>query len=190
MDFLVQQARFLSRVLLVCILLFQGCNEKNVPDEWVNETAHKLIAKQGITYYQSTPFSGWVFTLYSTGDTSHVVSYLHGKKHGRERSWYANRTMKEHRYYDHGNKTTLHKGWYEDGSPKFLYHFKNDVYHGNVQEWLPDKTLYLNFNYENGQENGLQQMWETDGRIKANYEVRNGRRYGFSGSKNCKTVTP
>jgi antitoxin component YwqK of YwqJK toxin-antitoxin module len=47
-----------------------------------------------------------------------------------------------------------HKGWWENGKPKYTYQFFNDEYQGEVQEWYFSGQLFKRFHYDKGQEEG------------------------------------
>jgi antitoxin component YwqK of YwqJK toxin-antitoxin module len=99
---------------------------------------------------------------------------------------YPGGALMEMRNYHAGRKTGIHKGWWENGKMKFLYHFKNDMYHGAVQEWTEEGRPFRFFNYYEGQEEGLQRQWWPDGAVRANYVVRDGEQFGIIGRKICK----
>ena len=82
-----------------------------------------------------------------------------------------------------------HLGWWEDGTPKFEYHFNTKgAYEGKRKEWYKNGQLVRDFNYVSGKEVGSQRMWAKNGKIRANYEVKNGERFGLIGLKKCYTV--
>jgi antitoxin component YwqK of YwqJK toxin-antitoxin module len=169
------------------LLFLYACSRSPVPPIYVDASREKLVTRQGLTYQKGRIFSGWVYELYTAGDTVYLTPYLAGKEEGIVRQWFENKQLKEMRVFRAGKKEGEHVGWYSNGAPRFVYHYKNDLYQGTVREWKSDGQLYKDFNYEDGYESGLQKMWEGDGRLKANYEVREGRKYGLTGSKNCKS---
>ncbi len=155
------------------------------------EVTHKnLILDNGILKYEGTPFDGRLVEFYRDSILKYEVFYKRGKKHGLERRIYENGALQSKRYYKLGFKTGQHKGWWEDSTLKFLYHFNDKgAFDGNVKEWYRTGLLFRDFNYVAGKEEGRQRLWKSDGAIKSNYEVVNGERYGLIGLKKCYAVT-
>ena len=87
--------------------------------------------------------------------------------------------------YRQGKKIGIHKGYYENGNPKFEYHFIQGEHHGIAKEWYENGQDYKFFHYNMGYEEGSQKAWWENGVIRANYVVKNGRRYGLIGLKLC-----
>lgn len=188
---MVQQERLHSKIfgtlITVVFMLSCGHNQLVVPSVYINADRN-FKTQQGITSLDNKPFSGWQFALYENKDTAFVMPYYNGKENGISKAWYQNKQVKEIRLFEQGKKTGVHQGWWPDGSPRFEYHFANDIYEGNVKEWNEAGLLFKDFNYKNGQENGLQKQFFSDGSIQFNYEARNGRNYGWTGVKNCVNV--
>jgi antitoxin component YwqK of YwqJK toxin-antitoxin module len=177
-------------VILLCFL-FGSCafkRKEKVPNNYVLTETNSIQTKGGITYVNNKIFSGWLFTLFSGGDTSYVQPFLNGKEHGIAKRWYANKQMEEERHYVNGKKEGIHTGWWETGQRKFEYHFVNDLYEGEVKEWYATGKPYKVFHYTKGQENGLQRVWESNGKIRSNYEIKNGRLFGLMGPKPCASL--
>lgn len=157
-----------------------------IPNFFIEATNHKLSKNQDTVFYQKKYFSGHIFQLYpATADTAFVISYLNGLEEGFTKKWYSNKQLAEERLYVHGKKEGVHKAWWPDGKPKFIFEVTNDAYSGELKEWYSSGRLFKDFNYTNGQEEGSQHMWWADGRVRANYVVRNGRKYGSIGIKLC-----
>lgn len=140
--------------------------------------------------FNTIPYSGYIVANYDAKRLKSKTRYIEGKKDGLETYWYINDSIATLRYYTNGIKTKTHKAYWENGSPKFVYHFNDKgQYNGNVKEWYKTGTLFRDFNYLNGKEAGSQKLWYSDNKIKANYEVVNGERFGLIGLKKCYTVT-
>jgi len=173
-------------------LLLVSCHQKdvdvNIPFVLANFSENRFLTKQGITYFDQQPFSGWQFSLYENGDTASITPFFHGKEWGIARQWYPGKVLKAIRSYIDGKKTGEHKSWWDNGKPKYLYHFTNDEYDGELKEWFPNGQICREMNYKNGHESGLQRIWRQDGFLYANYEVRNGRNYGLTGRMHCKNI--
>lgn len=136
-------------------------------------------------YYQQTRYSGNLLSRNANGDSAFLFSYINGLQHGIQKSWYDNKNTSEIRFYDKGMKTGIHKGYWEDGRPRFEYEFKEGEHHGTLKEWYKNGQAYKFFHYDKGYEEGSQKMWWENGVIRANYVVKNGRRYGLIGLKLC-----
>ena len=185
-------------LFLAVTLNIAGCSSVNngaieaasivVEEKTVSADDKGLSLNNGTVLYNGEPFSGTVIGLYEGGDTASVSSYYLGKENGWSYKWYPDGTKMEERYYENGKKEGTHRAWYEDGSPRFVYNFVNGEYNGSVQEWYPNGQMYKNFYYEKGYETGMQTAWETNGKLLANYEVKNGRKYGLTGTHNCKSL--
>lgn len=150
----------------------------------------EIELKNGILFFNNSPFTGNLVAKYENGKLKSDTQYLAGRKHGYEKHYYTNEALSVERFYTKGVKTGTHKGLWKDATPKFEYHFnEKGEYDGIVKEWYKTGQLYRFFNYENGKELGSQRLWKLDGNIKANYEVVNGERFGLIGLKKCYTVT-
>lgn len=159
-----------------------------IPAVFVSTAAPGWHRQDGRIWLTDTLFSGWQYSLYSTGDTAFVGAFRDGKAQGIHRRWYANGQPQELRQYDNGWQEGQQHGWYESGKPAFVLHFRHDVYEGHVREWYPNGQLARDGHYHDGHENGAQRLWYATGTLQANYEARNGRHYGLTGVKNCVNV--
>ncbi|KOY88246.1 hypothetical protein AD998_15880 [bacterium 336/3] len=152
--------------------------------------AHLISNKNGLAYYENTPFSGTTYTLFpNQKDTSEIFYYLEGKEHGIWKKFYANKQIREKREFKDGKKVgTLFK-WWENGKMQMQYVFEDDEYQGTCKEWNDTGMLIKEMNYAKGHEEGSQKWWYDNGKIKSNYIIKNGRRFGLLGTKNCINVT-
>ena len=124
-----------------------------------------------------------------TSDTAAVSYYSNGKEHGRWVRYHPNGKLMEERFFDHGKKTRIMKGWWANGQLQSLYHFYNDEYEGECSDWNEMGVLIRRMHYNRGHEEGLQQQWYDDGSVRSNYVIVKGRRYGLLGTKNCVNVS-
>jgi antitoxin component YwqK of YwqJK toxin-antitoxin module len=188
-------AKYISLIGLWVLSIYSCSDRKNdtvhvktpghVPGVFYNMTDPAFIKIQDTVFYNSHPFSGYLFSLYRNKDTSSIIGYLNGLQEGSTRRWYPNKQLMEERFYVQGGKEGNQKGWWEDGKPQFIYHFVNDEYEGLVTEWFNTGKLYRQFHYEKGYETGSEKMWWADGTIRANYVVKDGQLYGLMGRKIC-----
>ena len=102
---------------------------------------------------------------------------------------HANGVRAERREYRRGLEHGVHRGWHENGAPRFVFHYINGIAEGVQEEWYFDGRRYTRFEYVAGHEEGRQQMWTDAGVLRANYVVEEGRRYGLMGTSGCKGTT-
>jgi antitoxin component YwqK of YwqJK toxin-antitoxin module len=161
-------------------------NSLAIPAVYISAKDKALQQSEGFLYHNDKKFFGWIYDLYSNGDTSLLISYADGKEEGWCRKWYDGKKPMEERFYIRGKKEGAHKAWWPDGQLKFYYLFSNDEHNGEAKEWFSNGKPYRIFNYKQGYEEGLQKMWWEDGRVRANYVVRGGQQYGLIGRKLCR----
>ncbi|MEC3908344.1 hypothetical protein VOI54_15040 [Tamlana sp. 2201CG12-4] len=160
-----------------------------IEHELVN-TDERLKLVNGVMFFNEAIFNGNILSYYKNGVLKSDVQYIDGRKHGYEKQWHTDASLREERYYKNGFKSGIHKGWWRDKTLKFEYHFnEKGEYEGRVREWYKTGQLFRDFNYVSGKEVGRQRLWKVDGTIKANYEVVNQERFGLIGLKKCYTVT-
>lgn len=163
---------------------------KKIPAKYVNQLNSELSKNQDTIFYQKKKFTGYVFGQFSGGDTAFVEDYYHGLLEGITHKWYPNKQLMEERLYINNHKEGIHKGWWPDGKPKFIFEVSNDEYIGFYKEWYSNGHLARCFHYKNGQEEGSEKMWWDNGKIRANYVIINGEKFGLSGQKLCINKNP
>lgn len=155
----------------------------------LNITTSGVDLKNGIYFHNKQPFTGCLFALQHNGrDTLFSGIFSNGKENGIQRKWYPDGHLSEVRYYEAGLKTGTHKGFWNNGKPKFTYHFDKDLYEGPQYKYYEDGRPYTLKNYKNGQEEGMQQEWNQQGNLTINYQAQQGRQYGNIGKKNCASM--
>ncbi|RKM92416.1 toxin-antitoxin system YwqK family antitoxin [Aquimarina sp. AD10] len=172
------------KIRFLLFLFFLNTCDSEVNNLNINDK--DLALANGVMYYKDMPYSG---TLSSKIDTLIVnrITYLNGKKHGKEQKFFFNGELAAVRFYTDGKKSGTHKGWWDNGQLEFVYHFDdNGNQIGMQQEWYSNGQLAKEFNFTNGKEDGTQKKWDFKGKIIANYLVINGERFGLIGSINCK----
>ena len=150
--------------------------------------AEEVTVKRGKVLYLGEPFTGQVRTYFDDGMFKSQVDYVDGRKEGLAVKYYHDGNVAESRYYSKGKKTGTHMGWWPSGEIKFAIAYFQSLYHGRYEEWFENRTRYKLFHYNHGEEEGTQQMWKEDGSFRANYVVKNGRRFGLTGTKQCKSL--
>ena len=159
----------------------------DIPNLYINQLDTSLKFHQDTLFFQAKKFSGYVFHLYSNRDSLFVGSYWNGLEEGVHKKCYPNKQLAEHRNFHFGKKVGKHVGFWEDGKPKFEYHFLEGELQGVSNEWYQNGQSYKVMHYKKGYEEGSQKMWWDNGVIRANYVVKQGRRYGLIGLKLCMT---
>ncbi|OGU01527.1 MAG: hypothetical protein A2W29_06900 [Gemmatimonadetes bacterium RBG_16_66_8] len=101
------------------------------------------------------------------------------------RTWYPNGQLRDARSYRGAFEHGVHRGWWEDGTPRFEATYVNGRREGVMRQWNRAGMLFHLAHYRDGAEHGTQQMWNEDGSLRANYVVRDGRRYGYMGAVGC-----
>lgn len=172
---------------ILLLLLFGACaKQRSILKVSMGDTA--LNQRGELVLYHDQPFNGVTYTLYPTGDTARRVEYANGKQDGWLKWWYPNRRVDQMRFFADGKKQGLHKGWWDDGTPKFAYNFVNDEHEGEAKEWFKSGRLFRLFHYKAGHEEGSEKMWWDDGKVRANYVIINGEKFGLFGQKLCVNV--
>jgi antitoxin component YwqK of YwqJK toxin-antitoxin module len=178
----------ICRLIPLLCLLIVACNHQtpNTASPSINVTTSGIEVKNGIYYHNKQPFSGCLFALQPDGkDTLFTGCYTDGKPDGTLIQRSPDGKILEVRVYDKGLKTGTHKGFWENGKPRFQYHFEHDLYEGIQYKYFENGKLYTKKNYKNGQEDGMQQEWNQDGKLIINYQSLHGRQYGNIGKKHC-----
>ncbi len=171
-------------------LAFESMAQSNLDSSlgMVEATDPSLERVNGILYFGSAPFSGYVVETYSNGQLKSKVGWLNGKRDGLSELWHPDGSKRERREYSENRKTGNHLGWYEDGTLKFDLNLKDGAYHGLCRQWYSNGQLATELNFVEGEEVGSQRSWNYQGELQGNYVVRRGHRYGLIGSKSCLTV--
>lgn len=177
--------KFIACILGVMLTL--GCSEDQLNLDALDSN---LNLENGVLLYKKTPFTGVLVAYHQDGQVKSKINYGEGKKEGLETYWHQNGIKASERFYTNNLKVGIHKGWWDTGTPKFVYHFNSKgVYEGNLKEWYKTGAVFKDFNYSNGKEAGSQKMWYASGKIRANFETINGERFGLIGLKKCYQVT-
>src|SRR5689334_15211195 len=97
-----RQVQLRNKIFITALSFSLSCGHNNtvVPSVFIDAGKNLFMTKQGITYLNDQPFSGWSFALYDANDTAFVIPYSEGKEAGIARSWYENKQLKEERYFE------------------------------------------------------------------------------------------
>jgi antitoxin component YwqK of YwqJK toxin-antitoxin module len=180
-------APFLNSILFFTLV---SCSLQKEKMRLVDQSKVSVKHSGGVVYVNDSIFTGTLFSLDpDSKDTLELASLLNGHGHGIWKQFYSNKKLKEIRFFENGKKQGEYKGWWEDGSKKFVFQFADDEYNGTCYEWASNGQLIHEANYIAGHEAGEQRAWYTNGKVRSNYTIVDGRRYGLLGTKNCKNVS-
>src|SRR4051794_3490189 len=89
-DFMVRPVQLRNSCVLLLILL-SGCMDQSqpvvIPAVFVNVADNGLQHRSGVLLYHDKPFDGWLFELFSSGDTSRLTPFMKGKEEGISKLW-------------------------------------------------------------------------------------------------------
>ncbi|MBW4891165.1 toxin-antitoxin system YwqK family antitoxin [Mucilaginibacter sp. HMF5004] len=193
-DFMEQRVLLLISYILLMVLLLVANSCGSGADGINSNTFRVRMDDKGfnqrgeLLYYHNKPFTGLSYGLFANGDTARFCQFTNGKQNGLLKWYYPNRQLAQLRFFSDGKKVGIHKGWWDDGTPKFEYHLVNDEYEGELKEWFRTGKLARLFHYKAGHEEGSEKMWWEDGKIRANYVIINGEKFGLFGQKLCVNI--
>jgi antitoxin component YwqK of YwqJK toxin-antitoxin module len=103
---------------------------------------------------------------------------IEGKLHGVSKGWYEDGTPKREWNYKDGKDDGVSKGWYEDGTPKYEWNYKDGKEHGVYKDWYEDGTPKGEWNYKDGTWHGVYKDWYEDGTPKLKWNYKDGKKHG------------
>jgi len=159
----------------------------SIPSVTVNISDSQLHYNNGLCFYRQQLYSGIIEDEYSNEKRHHERSFYKGKEEGWTLFFYEDGTLAEKRYYHLGEKDSVHTGWWQNGKPRFEYHFKQGLYNGNYKEWYSSGQGYKHILYINGKDE-WGKGWRESGKMFMNYTMKDGRRYGIVNSNLCYTI--
>ena len=178
--------------LLFALFLFSCTAHREVPPVIapvisVESTDSSLHFVNGTWYRANQLFTGFIRERYSNDTIFHITPFVNGKEEGWMYTYFPEGNISEKRYYHYGEKDSVHRGWWQNGNPRFEYHFVNGIYHGDYREWYESGEKYKHIHYTNGAEDWAT-GWRVNGKVYMNFLVRKGRRSGIENSNLCYTV--
>ena len=184
------------KICYLCLIFLFSCSEQQqgsdlnfISSAQPVKITQDMVIKNDTLFFKGLRFSGKMFDLYPSNDTSFTSFYINGLKHGLSKKWFENAELQEIRTYSNGRKQGHQISYWENGHKRFEFHAENDMYQGELREWSAQGNLIHLAHFKDGQEEGVQQLFYDNGIIRANYVIIKGRRYGLLGTKNCKNVT-
>src|SRR5688572_9228416 len=79
-------------------------------------TDPSLSFKNGFWYYAENLFSGTIVKHFQDNTTHQSTAYQNGKEHGWQLTFYPGGTLSEKRYFNKGEKDSIHTGWWQNGN--------------------------------------------------------------------------
>jgi antitoxin component YwqK of YwqJK toxin-antitoxin module len=170
------------------INIFEKVDISHIPNDTVfqDNTSLKLI--NGVYYFGSKPFSGFIKNVFETDTLKSIGSYFQGKQHGTTKTFFPNGKLETQRNYRNGIGYGQHLGYWKNGNKKFDFMYFNDKREGLQKQWYERGSQYCELSFTDDQENGMQQAWRENGKAYINYEVKDGVRYGLQKSALCYTL--
>jgi len=168
--------------------IFEKVDVSQVPNITIfqNDTALKL--QNGVYYFGSKPYSGFIKEVYATETLKSIASYYQGQQHGTTKTFFENGKLRDERNYKNGIGYGRHFGFWENGNMKYDFIYFNDKREGIQKQWYESGSPYCALNFSNDRENGMQKAWRENGKPYINYEVKDGVRYGLQKSALCYTL--
>lgn len=201
---MVQKELLHSKIILIYFVIFVfGCSEsKNekainifekvdvsqIPNIIVFENDSLLKLQNGVYYFDSKPFSGYIKSVYNSKTLKSLATYFNGKQHGATQTFFPNGKLESERNYKDGIGYGRHYGYWQNGKMKFDFIYFNDKREGIQKQWYESGSPYFELNFKDDRENGMQKAWRENGKPYINYEVKEGVRYGLQKSALCYTL--
>ncbi|MEQ9100085.1 MAG: hypothetical protein RIF36_15670 [Imperialibacter sp.] len=202
---MAQRAHLLSKNLLFSgwlgLLLTLSCTERKeqaakvvsfsevdvsqIPNDTISSLDPSLQLENGIYFYATKPYSGFIKEVYDNRAVKSIGSYYQGMQHGLTKTFYPGGSMRDIRSYKENVGYGRHYGYWENGNMKFDFAYHFDKREGTQKQWYESGSPYAFLNFRDDREDGLQQAWRENGKPYINYEARDGFRYGLQKSALC-----
>jgi len=169
--------------VLLSVLLNFYCS----PPSYLESDPNFSYGLESILSYKGKVFTGLQVSPYPYGVTR-TAEFKDGLQDGRTFDVHQNGQLMSEYFYSAGKKVGIHKGWYENGNPRFWFEYNDKgESNGHHWEWQEDGRVYSISAYDNGKLIG-QKIWRKDGLVYANTIYSTEKIYGVQGSKLCLTV--
>ena len=189
---------------MVIAVLTTNCNKKEedegglpssllvtvtaIPKDTILITNANLKLNNGIYFFNSKPYSGYIKEMHAPDQVKCIFSFLNGQQQGLSLVYFVDGKLKESRSYKDGKSYGRHFGYWDNGNPRFDFTYVDDRREGLQKQWYESGGKYSFLTFKNDRENGMQNAWRENGKPYINYEARNGRRYGLQKSNLCYTL--
>jgi len=183
--------------LLFCIGLLIGsvsCKSKteqpvkadhHTEEMTVEASSLRLVAEEGLVYYQGIPFTGTSQAFYDNGHLAESIHYLQGIREGSRKKWFPSGQISFQANYEAGKRNGAVFTWWKTGVLRSKAMYLDGIVHGKQQQWYPSGALFKELNINQGVEEGLQRAWRENGKIYNNYEAKDGRIFGLKRATLC-----
>jgi len=173
----------LFSLLLSCNSVVTESIEQN--KQLVDKSLTQLLPNKGLVYYIDEPFSGSTFQLNNDGDTTEILSYHKGIRHGRYLKYFDQNRVSYSSNYVNGKMEGDVFSYWNNGNMRSKNMFSNGSLNGLQKEWYKSGAFFKELNYLDGKEEGMQKAYRENGKIYSNYEAKNGRIFGLKRSNLC-----
>ena len=122
---------------------------------------------------------------YQSTDTSNVITYIKGKKHGKYIEKYKNGNLSWVGYFDHGVKIDSVMTFHRNGVIKAVYPIKEGLYDGKVRGFNENGNLISESTYKKGYPYGMSYTYYPSGNLKSkvNYDLVSGEFFSYDNLK-------
>ena len=175
-------------VIVLPLLLIVGCSQKPVEDS-------TLINKDGLMYLPDSdkPYTGEVFTNYSTGEKLYqgtyedglLLNYSYLNKDGsvKEPINYETTLVERDDFYYTKDTNKPYSGQvfslYDDGKKKEEGTYKNGKPDGLWKEWYENGQKKYEGSFKDGFRNGFWSYWNEEGEKTSEINYKNGKKNGL-----------
>jgi antitoxin component YwqK of YwqJK toxin-antitoxin module len=167
---------------------FEKVDISQIPNDTIFQNNPTLKLQNGVYYFGSIPYSGFIKEVYKTDTIKSIGSFFQGKQHGPTKIFFPNGRLETVRNYKNGLAYGKHLGYWKSGNIKFEFIYFNDKREGIQKQWYESGSPYYELTFANDQENGMQKAWRENGKAYINYEVKDGIRYGLQKASLCYTL--
>lgn len=144
-----------------------------------------LSVRSGITYYQAEPFTGKIRQPIPAVGEVRLTPYKDGILHGTMVARGTSGQLLLRSEYAAGKKHGLQRTWYADGRDRSFGEFANGHYIGDHWAWHQNGKV-MEFNrYDDRGKIIATKKWRSNGLIYMNLVFRDGQEFGLPGSKVC-----
>lgn len=155
------------------------------PAKEIQSDSLKLVASEGMVYYDNLPFTGYAVRYFNDGQLAEKIAYVKGKKEGVTEKWYPAGALSFKGSYAQNRRHGTVRTWWPDGNLRSESNYLAGVPHGMQRQWYQSGALFKQLNLDQGKEAGLQRAWRENGKLYANYEAIDGRIYGLKRANLC-----
>ena len=147
--------------------------------EGVNK--NELEGREGIMYLKGsdTPYTGKVFSLYTTGKKKFEGNLKDGKPDSLALQWHKNGQKLSEANFNDGKAMGLFTRWYDNGQKLSEGNFKDDKKDGLVTGWHENGQKRYEVNYKDGKNDGLEIGWHENGQKKVEVNYKDGKEDGL-----------